>query len=138
MRMPAPDKVTMMEVVMAALIADGASPAGDLDEVGTARIVAVESGRVAGIAVAKEAFARMGVRLRPFVDDAAGVDASTPVAELGGPLGSDACGRPDGAPLPGTAVRDRRRDRTSRPRGTARRVGRRPRAVVASRLGGPR
>lgn len=88
MRMPAPDKVTMMEVVMAALIADGASPAGDLDEVGTARIVAVESGRVAGIAVAKEAFARMGVRLRPFVDDGAGVDASTPVAELGGPLGA--------------------------------------------------
>jgi hypothetical protein len=89
MTSPAPDRVTMMEVVMAALLADGASPAGDPDEVGTARILTVGwGGRVAGIAVAKEAFARMGVRLRPLVDEGATVEPGTPVAELGGPLGA--------------------------------------------------
>jgi len=89
MTIPGPDRVTMMGVVMSALLADGASPIGDRDEVGTARILAIDpGGRVAGIAVAKEAFARMGVRLRPLVDEGATVEPGTPVAELGGPLGA--------------------------------------------------
>jgi hypothetical protein len=88
MTIPAPDRVTMMEVVTAALIADGAVPTGDPDEVGTARILTVGGGRVVGIAVAKEAFGRLGARLRPLVDEGASVEAGTPVAELGGPLGA--------------------------------------------------
>jgi hypothetical protein len=88
MRIPPPDKVTTMEVVMAALLADGAAPTGDTDEVGAARLLAVTRGRVAGIAVAKEAFGRMGARLRPLADEGATVEPGTPVAELGGPLGA--------------------------------------------------
>jgi hypothetical protein len=86
MTIPAPDRVTMMPVVMAALLADGATPVGDPDEVGAARILAVEAGRVAGIAVAKEVVGRLGARLRPLVDEGSSVTPGTPVAELGGPL----------------------------------------------------
>ncbi len=88
MTVPAPDRVTMMPVVMAALIDDGAAPAGDPDEVGSARILTVDAGRVAGIAVAKETFGRLGARLRPLVEEGAGVGPGIPVAELGGPLGA--------------------------------------------------
>jgi hypothetical protein len=83
-----PDRVTMMSIVMAALLAEGATPVGDPDAVGTARIVAAYEGRVAGIAVAKEAFGRMGARCRPLVEDGARVTSGTTVAELGGPLGA--------------------------------------------------
>jgi nicotinate-nucleotide pyrophosphorylase len=88
MTIPALDRLAMMPIVMAALLADGATPAGDPDEVGAARILAVTAGRVAGIAVAKEAFGRMGARLRPLVDEGATVASGTAVAELGGPLGA--------------------------------------------------
>jgi hypothetical protein len=83
-----PDRVTMMPIVMAALLAEGATPLGDLDAVGTARIVAAHASRVAGIAVAKETFGRMGARCRPLVDEGAMVPAGAAVAELGGPLGA--------------------------------------------------
>jgi hypothetical protein len=81
-----PDRITTMPIVMAALLADGASPTGDPDAVGEARIVVVGDGRVAGIAVAREAFGRMGARLRPLVDEGMIVERGTAVAELGGPL----------------------------------------------------
>ena len=83
-----PDRLTMMPLVMAALLADAARPSGDPDAVGFARIVVETPGRVAGIAVAKEAFGRMGARLRPLVDEGVRVEAGIPVAELGGPLGA--------------------------------------------------
>jgi len=83
-----PDRLTLMPLVMAALLADDARPSGDPDAVGFARIVVESPGRVAGIAVARETFGRMGARLRPLVDEGVRVEAGTPVAELGGPLGS--------------------------------------------------
>jgi nicotinate-nucleotide pyrophosphorylase len=85
---PPPDRLTMMPLVMAALLSDGARPTGDPDAVGTARIVADATGRVAGLAVAKEAFGRMGARCRPLADEGAAVEAGTSIAELGGPLGA--------------------------------------------------
>ncbi|MEO8476273.1 MAG: hypothetical protein ABI572_04360 [Actinomycetota bacterium] len=83
-----PDRVTMMLIVMAALLADGARPVGDPDAVGFARIVAEAPGPVVGLAVAKEAFGRMGARFRPLVEEAGSVPAGAPVAEVGGPLGA--------------------------------------------------
>lgn len=88
MTVPPPDRVTMMPLVMAALLADDARPAGDPDAVGTGWVVAEAAGRVAGLAVAKEAFGRFGARCRALVDEGATVGAGTAVAELGGPLGA--------------------------------------------------
>jgi hypothetical protein len=83
-----PDRVTMMPIVMAALLAERAASVGDPDAVGAARIVAAHDCRVAGIAVAKETFGRMGARCRPLVEEGATVTPGTTVAELGGPLGA--------------------------------------------------
>jgi len=83
-----PDRLMMMPIVMEALLADEARPTGDPDAVGFARIVAETPGRVAGLAVAKEVFGRMGARFRPLVDECSTVQAGAPVAELGGPLGA--------------------------------------------------
>ena len=80
------DRVTVMTVVMEALLADAARPLGDPDEVDTALVVADGRCVVAGLPVAKEAFGRMGARLRPLVDEGARVAPGDAVAELGGPV----------------------------------------------------
>jgi nicotinate-nucleotide pyrophosphorylase len=80
------DRVTVMTVVMEALLADAARPQGDPDEVDTALVVADVRCVVAGLPVAKEAFGRMGARLRPLVDEGARVEPGDAVAELGGPV----------------------------------------------------
>jgi nicotinate-nucleotide pyrophosphorylase len=58
----------------------------DDDRVGLARIVCDAGGVCAGLAVAKEIFARVGARTRPLVADGAIVGPATAVAEVGGPL----------------------------------------------------
>ena len=94
---PAPlDRVDIMGAVMAALIADGArpDPGADPDSVGTGALICTGPGIVAGLAVAREAFGRMGVRLRPLVDDGDHVEAGRQVAELGGPLAAMSAAAP--------------------------------------------
>jgi nicotinate-nucleotide pyrophosphorylase len=80
------DRVTVMTVVMEALLADDGRPLGDPDAVDTARIVADGRCVVGGLPVSKEAFGRIGVRLRPLVDEGARVEQGDVVAELGGPV----------------------------------------------------
>ena len=80
------DRVTVMTVVMEALLADDVRPLGDPDAVDTARIVADGRCVVAGLPVSKEAFGRLGVRLRPLVDEGSRVEQGDAVAELGGPV----------------------------------------------------
>ena len=94
---PAPlDRVDIMGAVMAALIADGARPdaGADPDSVGTGALICTGPGIVAGLAVAREAFGRMGVRLRTLVDDGDHVEAGRQVAELGGPLAAMSAAAP--------------------------------------------
>ena len=79
------DRVTIMPIVMQALLADGAGPEGDPDEVGMARVVSRGAGTLAGAPVAKEAFGRLGVRWRALIDEGAAVLDGDAVAELGGP-----------------------------------------------------
>lgn len=83
---PTLDRVTLMPIVMQALIADGAAPIGDPDDVGTARLVCERGGTIAGLPVAKEAFGRLGARLRPIVEEGEAVRPEGDVAQLGGPL----------------------------------------------------
>ncbi len=85
---PAPtlDRVTIMPVVMGALIAGGVTPQGDEDEVGEGSLVCERLCVLAGMAVAKETFGRLGVRCRALVSDGAQVAGGEAVARLGGPL----------------------------------------------------
>ena len=86
-----PDRATILAAVMPALLTAQAAPrdpapTDDADATGADTIVAVRGCVVAGLAVAREAFARLGARCRPLVDDGAQVEAGDVVAELGGPL----------------------------------------------------
>jgi hypothetical protein len=86
-----PDRATILAAVMPALLtAQAAShdPARrfDEDETGADTVVAVRGCVVAGLAVAREAFARLGARCRPLVDEGAQVEPGDVVAEVGGPV----------------------------------------------------
>jgi nicotinate-nucleotide pyrophosphorylase (carboxylating) len=88
--MPELDRVEVLLAVTRALaedLADG-EPDDALDvpeaETGRGVIVCRVPGVLAGVPVAREAFARVGVRLRPVVGEGRGLRAGEPVAELGG------------------------------------------------------
>jgi nicotinate-nucleotide pyrophosphorylase (carboxylating) len=81
----APDRVTLMAAAMRALLDDDTSPSGDPDAVGSASIVCGRGGVIAGLALAKEIFGRLGVRFRAAVVDGAKVRAGEHVAVVGGP-----------------------------------------------------
>ncbi len=81
-----PDRLTIMPIAMAALIADRARAVGDPDEVGVAKVLAEVPATVAGLGVAKETFGRMGVRCRPLVAEGDRVVAGDVVLQLGGPI----------------------------------------------------
>jgi nicotinate-nucleotide pyrophosphorylase len=83
---PTLDRVTAMTAAMQALLADDAEPEGDPDAVGAGVLLADAACVIAGLPVAKDVFGRFGARLRPLVDEGAGVTAGDAVAELGGPL----------------------------------------------------
>jgi Quinolinate phosphoribosyl transferase, N-terminal domain len=91
-----PDRPALMVTVMRAL-ADAEPPdVGDIPEArtGLAAINAVTPCVVAGLPVAKEAYARLGVRLRALAADGAVVRAGARVAELGGPVRAILLGEP--------------------------------------------
>ena len=69
-----------MPAVMGALIAGGVTPQGDEDEVGEGSIVCERLCVLAGMAVAKETFGRLGVRCRALVSDDAQVAGGHAVA----------------------------------------------------------
>jgi nicotinate-nucleotide pyrophosphorylase len=86
---PAPDRVVVLTVAMQSLLADGVQadvePGADPDAVGGGALVADGPAVLVGLPVAKEVFGRMGVRLRPLVDEGSRVRPGDVVAELGGP-----------------------------------------------------
>jgi len=81
------DRVTILEAVLPALreVRDGSESVPEA-ETATARIVARTPAVVAGLPVAAEAFARVGVRLRERCADGDAVGAGEAVAVVGGPL----------------------------------------------------
>jgi len=81
----APDRVTLMAAAMRALLDDDARPSGDPDAIGSASIVCARGGVIAGLALVKEIFGRLGVRFRAAVVDGAQVRAGEHVAVVGGP-----------------------------------------------------
>ncbi|HEX6845155.1 MAG TPA: hypothetical protein VF235_08585 [Actinomycetota bacterium] len=86
MSAPVPDRATVLEAVMPTLLAAQVDPVGDPDAVGAGVIVAEGAGILAGLVVAKEAFGRLGVRLRPLLDEGAAIAPGTSVAEVGGAI----------------------------------------------------
>jgi nicotinate-nucleotide pyrophosphorylase len=86
MNPPPPDRATVLDAVMPTLLAAQVDPTGDTDAVGAGTIVADAAGVLAGLVVAKEVFGRLGVRLRPLVDEGAAIAPGTPVAEVGGAI----------------------------------------------------
>jgi nicotinate-nucleotide pyrophosphorylase len=81
-----PDRVALAAAAMRALLEDDVHPSGDPDAVGAAGIVCDRPGRVAGLALMREVFGRLGVRSRLLVDDGTAVTQGGRVAEVGGPL----------------------------------------------------
>ena len=86
-----PDRTTILAAVMPALLTAQAAPSdpvrrGEDDDTGADTVVAVRGCVVTGLAVAREAFARLGARFRPLVDDGARVEPGDLVAEVGGPM----------------------------------------------------
>jgi nicotinate-nucleotide pyrophosphorylase len=86
-----PDRATILAAVMPALLATQASPdetwsGNDADDTGSDTVVAIDACVLAGWPVAREAFARLGVRCRPLVDDGVDVASGDVVAEVGGPI----------------------------------------------------
>jgi hypothetical protein len=81
---PPPDRATILAAVMPALLE--ARPEGGGDEVGAGRIVAVTSGVLAGLPVARETFGRLGVRTRPTAVEGRRLVAAEPVVDVGGPV----------------------------------------------------
>ncbi|MDP9341315.1 MAG: hypothetical protein M3Q23_04210 [Actinomycetota bacterium] len=90
--MPELDRVEVLVTVTRALAEDlaaGEPPeARDIPEEATAggAIVCRTAGMLAGLTVAKEAFARVGVRLRPLVAEGSRAAPGQHVAEVGGSL----------------------------------------------------
>lgn len=83
-----PDRDAILAAVMPALLTAQLEVPGEepRDETGHDVIVAGSACVVAGLPVAREAFGRLGARLRPLVDDGTAVEPGTAVAELGGPV----------------------------------------------------
>jgi nicotinate-nucleotide pyrophosphorylase (carboxylating) len=81
-----PDRATILEAVMPTLLAAQITIHGDPEAVGAARIVAQDEGILAGLVVAKEVFARLGVRMRPLIPEGAAIAPGTSVAEVGGAI----------------------------------------------------
>jgi len=87
------DRVAVLVAVTEALTAHAAAhvdPALDAipeDRTGIG-LLRCASGRgiLCGLPVARETFARLGVRLRPLADDGDPIQVGDPVAELGGPV----------------------------------------------------
>jgi nicotinate-nucleotide pyrophosphorylase len=88
--MPELDRMQVLVAVTKALaddLEDGEPPeALDVPEAATAlgAVVCRSRGILAGVPVAKEAFGRVGVRLRPLVGEGATLRVGEPVAEIGG------------------------------------------------------
>jgi len=81
-----PDRTALVTAAMRALLDDDVRPSGDPDAVGAARVVCDLAGRVAGLALMREVFGRLGVRSRLLVDVGAAMTPGDVVAEVGGPL----------------------------------------------------
>jgi nicotinate-nucleotide pyrophosphorylase (carboxylating) len=94
MRAEQPDRVALVTAAMRALLDDDVRPSGDPDAVGTARIVCDRAGRVAGLALMREVFGRLGVRSRLLVRDGTAVAPGDVVAEVGGPVAAIRAGAP--------------------------------------------
>lgn len=98
--MPELDRVELQVAVMQALQADlaaGEPPEADgVPEARTAMaaVVCVAPGVLAGLPVAREAFGRLGARLRAVAEEGAAVAAGARVAEIGGPLRAILAARP--------------------------------------------
>ena len=84
-----PDRTEVLAAVMPVLLAtQGTTPTGAVDDDATGRdtVVATNACVVAGLPVAREAFARLGVRFRPLVSEGTALGAGDVVAEVGGPI----------------------------------------------------
>jgi pantoate--beta-alanine ligase len=86
-----PDRTEILAAVMPALLATQGTtvtPTGGVDDDATGRdtVVATTACVVAGLPVAREAFARLGVRFRPLVTEGTALGAADVVAEVGGPI----------------------------------------------------
>ena len=82
-----PERDAILAAVMPALLtAQVSGGVAATDETGSDTVVAVSPCVVAGLPVAREAFARLGARCRPLVEDGEPVSAGRIVAELGGPV----------------------------------------------------
>jgi len=99
--LPELDPVEVLTAVMEALrddLADGPElPEADDPreaETGTAVIRSTEPGVLAGLPVAKEAFRRLGVRMRPLKEEGSAIAADERVALLGGSLVAIESGSP--------------------------------------------
>jgi nicotinate-nucleotide pyrophosphorylase len=98
--MPELDRVQVLVAVTKALAEDlaaGEPPqAGDIPEAQTAlgAIVCRGAGVVAGLPVAAEAFARVGVRMRPLIREGSRAESGRRVAEVGGSLRAMLAARP--------------------------------------------
>jgi hypothetical protein len=80
------DRPTILEAVLGSIMGIRPETDEDPEAVGMATIVAETSGVVAGLAVAKEVFGRLGVRMRALVADGDVVAPGQAVAEVGGAL----------------------------------------------------
>lgn len=119
------DRTVILEAILPELRDGVLEAVTDVPEAATgrARIVAHAGGILAGLPVAREVYARMGVRLRTLQDEGGRLARGDVVAEVGGPirairmgaglaltylsrLSTVASGRaePDGTPLEGYAV----------------------------------
>ena len=97
---PELDAVEVLTAVMEALkddLADGPDvPDADLPRealTGTAVIRATEAGTLGGLPVAKEAYRRLGVRMRPLKEEGSAVAADERIALVGGSLKAILTGR---------------------------------------------
>lgn len=97
---PELDAVEVMTAVMEALrddLEDGPALPGAGDpreaETGTAVIRSTEPGVLAGLPVAKEAFRRLGVRLRPLTEEGSAIAVGDHIALVGGSLQAILSGR---------------------------------------------
>ncbi len=86
MTVPPLDRVTIVTAAMQALLADDVRPSGDLEAVGTARIVCDRGGVIAGLPLVAQIFGRAGVRCRASAVDGDVVAPGDEVGRLGGPL----------------------------------------------------
>src|SRR5256885_13945840 len=90
---PELDAVEVLTAVMEALKDDLAGgpeiPDADMPRealTGTAVIRATDAGTLGGLPVAKEAYRRLGVRMRPLKEEGSAIAADERVAGVGGPL----------------------------------------------------